>query len=135
MSDLKNIDNRQRLKDVINERLCANRSAVICEGLSQILMMISTVVALSAGFYNINILIFITASLNTISVGLSKYSIINKKRSHLLDSIINNLVVACDASNQPCQDEEMTNKATCTPSKMINLVVENSINAIGDIES
>ena len=99
MTELYNIDNRQRLRDALNERLCCDRSSMICETISQIVVMVSTVIAVAAGFYNLNILIFITASLNTFSVGLSKYSIINKKRSHLLASTINSLVVAVDSCN------------------------------------
>ena len=77
-------DNQRRLKEALQERACAERTAFITEVASQIALGISTITAVASGFYNIPTLVFITASLNTLSGALARYAVSSKRTAGAL---------------------------------------------------
>ena len=77
-------DNQRRLKEALQERACAERTGFITEIASQIALGISTITAVASGFYNIPTLVFITASLNTLSGALARYSVSSKRTAGAL---------------------------------------------------
>ena len=87
-------DQQKRLKLALIERACSERAAFICDMASQIVLGIGTVTAVASGFYGINTLVFITASLNTLSVALSRYSTTSKRKAVSLAALANQLSTA-----------------------------------------
>ena len=87
-------DQQKRLKLALIERACSERAAFICDMASQIALGVGTVTAVASGFYGINTLVFITASLNTLSVALSRYSTTSKRKAVSLAALANQLSTA-----------------------------------------
>lgn len=87
-------DQQKRLKLALTERACSERAAFITDMASQIALGIGTVTAVASGFYGINTLVFITASLNTLSVALSRYSTSSKRKAVSLAALATQLATA-----------------------------------------
>ena len=87
-------DQKKRLKLALIERACSERAAFICDMASQAVLGVGTITAVAAGFYAINTLVFITASLNTLSVALSRYSTTSKRKAASLAALANQLSTA-----------------------------------------
>ena len=87
-------DQQKRLKLALTERACSERAAFITDMASQIVLGIGTITAVASGFYNINTLVFITASLNTLSVALSRYATTSKRKAVSLAALATQLATA-----------------------------------------
>ena len=87
-------DQQKRLKLALTERACSERAAFICDVASQIALGIGTITAVASGFYGINTLVFLTASLNTLSVALSRYATTSKRKAVSLAALAAHLAAA-----------------------------------------
>ena len=87
-------DQQKRLKLALIERACSERAAFICDMASQVVLGIGTITAVASGFYGMPTLVFITASLNTLSVALSRYSTTSKRKAVSLAALANQLATA-----------------------------------------
>jgi len=81
MLNLLSNDQNRRLKDALIELACVERTASLCDATAQIALGISTITAVASGFYNMPVLVFLSAGLNTMSVSLSRYSSTCKRRA------------------------------------------------------
>ena len=87
-------DKQKRLKLALIERACSERAAFICDMASQAVLGVGTITAVAAGFYAINTLVFITASLNTLSVALSRYATSSKRKAVSLAALATQLATS-----------------------------------------
>ena len=87
-------DQNRRLKDALIELSCVERTASICDAAAQITIGISTITAVASGFYNMPVLVFLSAGLNTTSVSLSRYSSTCKRRATMLTAFAKTLALA-----------------------------------------